>query len=73
MLRSDLSRKAHANVQNYLFLHAMCFFHHTDVKSTSISRKIEVHIELNFHFSVSIDVFNHFNATSIKNKIILGV
>ena len=49
------------------------FFQHIDVKSTSISSKIEVHIESNFHFSVSIDVFNHFNATNIKNKIILVV
>ena len=73
MLRSDFCRKAHANFKNYFFLYTMCFFQHTDVKSTSISRKIEVHIESNFHFSVSIDVFNHFNATNITNKIILGV
>ena len=73
MLRSDFSRKAHTNVQNYFFLYAMFFFQQIDVKSTSISRKIEVHIESNFHFSVSIDVFNHFNAPNIKNKIILGV
>ena len=72
MLRSDLSRKAHANFQ-IDFFYSMCFPQHIDVKSTSISRKIEVHIESNFHFSVSIDVFNHFNATNIKNKIILGV
>ena len=51
----------------------MCFFQHIDVKSTSISRKIEVHIESNFHFSVSIDVFNNSNATNINNKIILGL
>ena len=51
----------------------MCFFHDIDVKSTSISRKIDVHIESNVHFSVYIDVFNHFNAANIKNKIILGV
>ena len=49
------------------------FFQHIDVKSTSITRKLEVHIESNFHFSDSIEVFNHFNATNIKNKIILGV
>ena len=74
MLRSDFSRKAHVNFQNFLFLYAMCFFLHIDVKSTSISCKIEFHIESIFHFSVSIDVFNHFNATDIKkNKIILGV
>ena len=71
MLRSDLSRKTHANLQ--IFVYTMCFFQHIEVKSTSISRKIEVHIELNFHFSVSIDVFNHFNAANIKNKIILSV
>ena len=51
----------------------MCFFQHIDVKSTSISREIEVHIETNFHFSVSIDVFNHLNATYIQKKIIFGV
>ena len=72
MLRSDFSREAHTSFQNYYFLYTMCFFQHIDVKSTSISRKIEVHIESNFHFSVSIDVFNHSNATNIKNKIILG-
>ena len=50
----------------------MCFFQHIDVKLTLISRKIEGHIESNFHFSVSIDFVNHFNATNITNKIILG-
>ena len=70
MLRSDLSRKAHTNFQNYFSLYAMCFFQHIDVKSTSISCKIEVHIESNFHFGTSIDFFNHFNATNIKQKII---
>ena len=73
MLRSDFSRKAHTNSRIIIFFYTMCFFQHIDVKSTSISRKIEVHIESNFHFSVSIDVFNHFNATNIKNKIILGL
>ena len=60
MLRSDFSRKAHATFQNYFFFctqYAMCFFMNTDVKSTSISRQIEVHFESNFHFRVSIDVF----------------
>ena len=56
MLRSDLSLKANATVQNYFFIVRNAFFQHTDVKSTSISCKIEVHIETNFHFSVSIDV-----------------
>ena len=51
----------------------MCFFQNIDVKSTPILRKVKVHIESNFHLSVSIDVFNHYNATNIKNKIILGV
>ena len=60
------------NFQNYFFVRNV-FFQHNDVKSTSISRKIEVHIESNFYFSVSIDVFNHFNATNIKNKNILVV
>ena len=69
MLRSDLSRIAHANFQNYVFLYAMCFFQHIDVKSTSISRKIEVHIESNYYFRVSIEVSNHFNATNIKIRL----
>ena len=73
MLRSDFSRKAHTNFQKYFFFVCNVFFQHIDVKSTSISCKIEVHIESNFHFSISIDVFNHFNATNIKKKIILGV
>ena len=30
------------------------------------SRNIEAHIESTFHFSVSIDVFNHFNVKKIK-------
>ena len=64
MLRSDFSRKAHANFQNYFFVRNV-FFQYIDVKLTSISCKIEVHIESNFHFSVSIDVFNHFNTTNI--------
>ena len=54
--------------QNYFFVRNV-FFQHIDVKSTSISREIEVHIESNFYFSVSIDVFNHFNATNIKIKL----
>ena len=69
MLRSDFSRKANANCQDIFFVRNV-FFQHIDVKSTSITRKLEVHIESNFHFSVSIEVFNHFNATNIKNKII---
>ena len=73
MLRSDFSREAHTNFQNYFILVHNMFFLHIDVNSTSISRKIKVHIESNFHFSVSIDVFNHYNATNIKNKIVLGV
>ena len=64
MLRSDFSRKAHANFQNYVSVRNV-FFQQIDVKLTSISSKIEVHIELHFHFSVSIDAFNHFNATNI--------
>ena len=61
MLTSDFSRKAHAFPESYF------------CKKSFFSRKIEVHIESNFHFSVSIDVFNHFNATNIKNTSILGV
>ena len=66
MLRSDFSRKAPANFQNFFFYVRNVFFQHIEVKSTSISRKIEVQIESNFHFSVSKDVYNHFNATNIK-------
>ena len=66
MLTSIFSHKAHAKFQNYFFLYTMCFFQHIDVKSTSISSEIEVHIDSNFHFSVSIDVFNHFKATNIE-------
>ena len=69
MLRSDFSREAHTNFQNYFFLYTMCFSQHIDVKSTSISRKIKDHIESNFHFSVSIDVFNHYNATPTKIRL----
>ena len=68
MLRSDFSRKAHGISR--IFCVRNVFFQHIDVKSTSFSRKIEGHIESNFHFSVCINVFNHFNATNIKNKII---
>ena len=57
MLRSDFSRKAQANLQNYYFFVRNLFFQHIDVNSTSISCKIVVHIESKFHFSVSIDVF----------------
>ena len=73
MLRSYFSRKEHAHFQSYYYFVCNMFFQHIDVKSTSISCKIEVHMELNFHFSVSIDVFRHLNATKIKNKIVLGV
>ena len=38
-------------------------------KLMSISRKIEVHIESNLHFGVSIDVYNHFNATNVKIRL----
>ena len=72
MLSSDFSCKAHANFQNYFFVRKRVF-QHIDVKSTSILCKTEVHIESNFHFSVSIDVLNHFNATNIKIILILGV
>ena len=57
MLRSDFSRKAHANFQNYFSLNAMCF------SSTLTSNRRQFHIKLksilnqNFHFSISIDVF----------------
>ena len=57
------------NFQDYFFERNV-FFQHIDVKSTSISLKIEVQIESNVYFSVSIDVFNHFNATNIKIKLL---
>ena len=69
MLRSDFSRKTHANFQNYFLGVRNVFFQHIDVKLMSISHKIEVHIELNFHFSVSINVFCHFNAKNIKIRL----
>ena len=72
MLRSDFRREAHTNFQCYFFVHNV-FFQHIDVKSTSISRIIKVHIESKYHLGVSKDVLNHYNATNIKNKIILGV
>ena len=68
MLLSDFSRKAHANFQNYIFV-CTVFFQHIDVKLTSISCKIEVHVESNLHFSVSIYVFNHFKATNIQIRL----
>ena len=61
------------NFQNYYFFVRNVFFQYIAVKLASISRKIEVDIESNFHYSVYSDLFNHFNATNIKNKIILGV
>ena len=67
MLRSDFSLKAHTNLQ--IFFVRNVFFQHINVKSTSISRKIEVHIESNFQISVSIDVFNHSNAKNIKIRL----
>ena len=36
------------------------------VRNVFFSRKIEVYIKSNFHFSISIDIINHFNATNIK-------
>ena len=66
MLRSDFRRVAHTNFQKHV-LYRMCFFQNIDVKSTSFSRKVR--IESNFHLSVSIDVFNYYNAKNIKNKI----
>ena len=68
MLRSDFKREAHTDFQSY-FLYTMCVFQYIDVKSTSISRKVKVHIESNFHVSVSIDIVNHYNATNIKIRL----
>ena len=47
MLRSDFSRKAQ-DFPELFFVVRNVFFQHIDVKSTSISCKIEVHIESNF-------------------------
>ena len=72
MLRSDFNHDGTHEFPELFFAHNV-IFQHIDVKPTSISHKIEVHIESKFHFSVSIDFSNHFNATNIKNKINLGV
>ena len=65
MLGSDFSRKAHAISRIIIFVRNV-FFQHIDVKLTSNSCKIEVHIQSNFHFCISKDVFNQSNATNIK-------
>ena len=65
MLRPDFSQR-HTRIPRIIIFVRNVFFQHIYVKSTPISRNIEAHIESNFHFSVSIDVFNHFNATKIK-------
>ena len=70
MLTSDFNRKVHANFQNCIYVRNI-FFLHTDVKSSSISRKIVVHTTSNSHFCVSIDVFYPFQRN--KNTIIVGV
>ena len=49
MLTSVFIRKSHANFQNHIFVRNG-FYLYIDVKSTPISRKMEVHIESNFHF-----------------------
>ena len=71
MLRSDFSRKAHMIFQNYFSLYAMCF------SSTLTSNRRQFHVKLksilNQIFILVLDDFNHFNATNIKKKIILGV
>ena len=67
MLRSDFSRKTHANLQN-CFLYAKCFS--STLTSNDVNfMYIEVHIESNFHFSVSVDFINHFNATNITIRL----
>ena len=70
MLISDFSCEAHANFHNYFFVHNV-FSQLIGVKSTSFLCEIEVYIESNFHFSVSIDVSNHFNATHIKIRLFM--
>ena len=69
MLKSDFSRKTHENFQNCFLCVRNVFFQHIDVKRRQFLCKIEVHIESNFHFSVSVDVFNHFNETNIKIRL----
>ena len=70
MLSSDFSRKAHANFQNYYFLYATCFSSTLTSNLRQFHEKIEVYIVSNYHFTVSIDVFNHFNSTNIKIRLV---
>ena len=66
MLRSDFSRKAHTNFQNYSF-GTQCVF-----SSTLTSYRRQFHIKLKsilnqiFTLVFFIDVLNHFNVTNIK-------
>ena len=73
MLRSDFVAR-HRRISRILFFCTQCVFSSTLTSNRrQFHVKFEVHIESNFHFSVSIDVFNHFNATNITNKIVPGV
>ena len=67
MLISDFRREAHTNFQIF-------FVHNVFFSSTLTSNRRQFHVKLKSILNhVSIDVFNHKNATNIKNKIILGV
>ena len=66
MLTSDLNFKAHVYFHNYI-LNAVCFFLHTKIKSKSFERKIEIHIESNFHSVPPIDV-RRFQSLQCKNN-----
>ena len=62
MLAFDFNRKTHTLFMNYIFVHSICYFLHTDITSTSIFRRIEADVESIFHFGPPIDVFDNFNA-----------
>ena len=73
MLTFDFNRKAPTIFQNNISVRNM-FFLHTDIKSTSIWRKIEVRVESNFHFGPPIDVSNLLNAiTTLKCHYFRGI
>ena len=73
MLRSDFSRKAHANFQNIFFCTQYVFSSPLTANRRQFHVKLKSILKIKSYFSVSIDVFNHFIATNIKNKITLGV
>ena len=73
MLRSDFSRKAHTNFQNYSF-GTQCVFSNTLTSNRrQFHIKIEVHIKSNFQSNVFYRRFEPFQRNKHKNKFILGV